>query len=249
MYLRQLKSYFLLDCKLFMREPMVMFFAFVFPAFMYLVFGYLFKDVSYGGVGYYDQYTASFMGIILLNTALFNIGPGLAIYKEQGFFRRLVLTPLNMSVVYSATTLRSLLLFAGGLLEIILIGWLLFDKVPPLHVTQILLALGVSAFSLFSFGFMFGAFFKTSGAAFGASIVLFQVMLMLSGAGMPLEQFPQTVQDLTNLVLFKHIVDLLRIAWQGQLFTAVAITPMIVSVLAGLVCIAVSMKIFRWAAK
>jgi len=250
-YLNQLKSYLILDCKLFVREPMVMFFAFVFPAFMYLIFGFIFKDMTYGedGLGYYDQYTASFMGIILLNVALFNIGPGLAIYKEQGFFRRLVLTPLNMSVVYSATTIRSFLLFLGGLAEIILIGWLLFDKTPPMYPGQIFIALVISAFTLFSFGFMFGAFFKTSSAAFGASIVLFQVMLMLSGAGMPLEQFPAIVQDLSNAILFKHIVDLLRISWQGNLFTLTALTPVAVSIIAGSICIAVSTRVFRWSSK
>lgn len=251
MYLKQLKAYLLLDCKLFMREPMVMFFAFVFPAFMYLVFGYLFRNMTYGDaqVGYYDQYTASFMGIILLNVALFNIGPGLAIYKERGFFRRLVLTPLHMNVVYSATTIRSFLLFLGGTAEIMLIGWLVFGKVPPDNFEQILLGLTVSAFTLFSFGFLFGAFFKTSGAAFGASIIVFQIMLMLSGAGVPLEQFPELVQQLCNLVLMKHVVDLLRLSWQGELFSSAALTPLLVSVIAGILCAALSNRLFRWSAK
>lgn len=251
MYFQQLRAYLLLDCKLFLREPMVMFFAFVFPAFMYLVFGYLFGDMTYGEgqVGYYDQYTASFMGIILLNVALFNIGPGLAIYKERGFFRRLVLTPLNMNVVYSATTIRSFLLFLGGTVEIILIGWLVFGRVPPDNLPQIILGLTLSAFALFSFGFLFGAFFKTSGAAFGASIIVFQIMLMLSGAGVPLEQFPELVQQLCNLVLMKHVVDLLRLSWQGELFSAAAQLPIVIAVSSGAVCALLSSRFFRWSAK
>lgn len=251
MYAKQLKAYLILDCKLFVREPMVLFFAFVFPAFMYVIFGYMFKDMTYGqdNVGYYDQYTASFMGLILLNVALFNIGPGLAIYKERGFFRRLVLTPLNMSVIYSATTLRSFLLFLSGTAEIVLIGWLMFDRVPPDHLGQIILGITISAFSLFSFGFLFGSLFKTSGAAFGASIILFQIMMMLSGAGVPLEQFPNFVQEICNFILMKQVVDLLRICWQGELLTSVAIVPVSAAILAGIVSIIISSKLFRWSAK
>ncbi|WP_188152463.1 ABC transporter permease [Teredinibacter waterburyi] len=251
MYAKQLKSYLLLDCKLFMREPMVMFFAFVFPALMYLIFGFMFRDMTYGegSVSYYDQYTASFMGIILLNVALFNIGPGLAIYKERGFFRRLVITPLHMSVIFSATTIRSFLLFLGGTIQIFILGWLMFDRVPPEHIGQIFIGLSLSGFALFSLGFMFGSFFKTSGAAFGASIVTFQVMLMLSGAGMPLEQLPGFVQVIANIIPMKHVVDILRLSWQGSLFSSVALLPTSICVAAGIIGLVVSSRIFRWSAK
>lgn len=246
-----LAAYLKLDYRLFLRDPMVVFFAFVFPPAMYVVFGLMFGGNTYGeaGTAYFDEYTSSFIGIILLNVALFNIGPGLVIHKEFGFFRRLLATPLSMGVVLWATLLRSFVLFLLGIIEIILVGWLMFDRMPPVHPSQTALAMAVCAFALFSFGFMLGSFFKTSAAAFGASILVFQVMLMLSGAAFPLEQYPAFVQTIAMLVPMTYVVDVLRLAWFGSLFTPDALSGVCACIGIGIGCVLVSLRTFRWSAR
>lgn len=247
----QIKAYFIVDSRLFLREPMVLFFAFLFPAFMYTVFGFMFESQTYGvnARSYYDEYTASFIAVMLLNVALFNIGPGLVIYKERGFFRRLMLTPLPMSAVLSVTIARSFLIFLIGLVEMVLIGWFMFNRIPPDNGIQIITALIISAFALFTFGFMLGSFFKTSAGAFGNAILMFQIMLMLSGAAMPLETFPDIVQSATQFIPMTHVVTLLREAWNGYLFEESTIPTIFIVISFGVVSSLIAIRTFKWSAK
>jgi len=248
--LRSLKAYFMIDLKLFLREPIVLFFTLLLPAFMYIVLAFLFGKATYGPqkVPYYDRYTASFTAIILLNIALFNVGPGLVIYKEVGFFRRLLATPLDMSAVLISTITRAFVLFLLGMVEIIFIGWLLFERMPPNHPFQMLGALVVSAFSLFSFGFLLGSLYRRSASAFAASIFLFQPMMLLSGASIPLEVFPPSVLFVSKLVPMTYVVSLLRLGWMGSLFTPAAATAALGATVFGVASTLIARKTFRWSA-
>ncbi|MDT8999851.1 ABC transporter permease [Paucibacter sp. APW11] len=243
-----LKAYFVLDFNLVFRERMVLFFTFLLPAFMYAFFGMMFGDASYGGgaVSFYDEYTASFIGLILLNVALMNVGPVLVIYKEMGFFRRLLVTPLDMSAVWLSAITRSFVIFMIGFVEMVIVGWLMFHQLPQTSLVELFTAILVSAFSLFSFGFMLGAFFKSSNAAFNAGIFIFQPMLLLSGASIPLDRFPPFVTQLAQVVPMTHVVDVLRLAWRGEYFSPAGLTPTVLLLLLGTACALVARRAFRW---
>ena len=245
---KQFKAYFLFDVKVYFNEPMVIFFAVLFPALMYVVFGFIFGSTQYGASGdipYYDQYSSSFMGIILLNTALFNIGPSLAVYKELGFFRRLMVTPLPINALILSTLLKAFIIFLIGMFEVVVIGWFMFERMPPANPVDLFFALTVTAFCLFSFGFLLGSIFKHSNSAFSASVLIFQPMLFLSGASIPLEVFPPFLILLTKLVPMTYVVEIVRLAWYGQMFTSAAITPTVACLVIGGICIVISNKIFK----
>ncbi|MFQ3244214.1 MAG: ABC-2 type transport system permease protein [Arenicella sp.] len=226
---------------------MVLFFALIFPAATYLGLGAAFGSDTYGPnqTSYYDEYTPSFLGIILLNTALFNIAPSLVVYKELGFFKRLFVTPLSINVIVSSTLVKSFMIFILGTAEVFLIGWLMFERIMPAHIFQLIIALIISAFALFSFGFMLGSLFKTANAVFGASVLIFQPMLFLSGSSIPLEFFGDTIRVIANFVPMYHVVDLLRLSWEGSLFTQAAMPAIFISLIMGLICIFVSNKTFE----
>jgi ABC-2 type transport system permease protein len=245
-----LKAYFVFDFRLVFREKLVLFFTLLLPVMMYGFFGLMFGQSSYGpeGSSFYDEYTASFIGLILLNTALMNVGPVLVIYKEMGLFRRLLVTPLDMSAVWLSAVLRAFLIFMIGFVEMIVLGWLMFDQWPTHSVLQLLTGVTVCAFSLFSFGFMLGSLFKTSNAAFNAGIFIFQPMLLLSGASIPLETLPGVVQHISQLVPMTHVVEVLRLAWRGAYFTPDGLLPTAVLLVLGVVCALVARRTFRWSA-
>ena len=244
---RKFVSYFVLDCKVYFREPMVIFFALIFPAVMYIIFGSVFGNATYGSdsTAYYDQYTASFLGIILLNTALFNISPSLVVYKEMGFFRRLMVTPLSVNSIVFSTIIKAFILFLLGVVEVFFIGWLMFDRLVPEHLTQLILALLVSSLCLYSLGFMLGSLIKYSNSAFSTSVFIFQPMLFLSGASIPLEVFNSVILFIANVIPMFHVIELLRLAWAGNLFTADAIIPTMTSLVLSVIFITISNNTFR----
>jgi len=245
-----LKAYFVFDFHLVFREKLVLFFTLLLPVMMYGFFGLMFGQASYGeqGNSFYDEYTASFIGLILLNTALMNVGPVLVIYKEMGLFRRLLVTPLDMSAVWLSAITRAFLIFLVGFLEMIVLGWLMFDQWPSHSVLQLIAGVTVCAFSLFSFGFMLGSLFKTSNAAFNAGIFIFQPMLLLSGASIPLDNLPGVVRHIAQLVPMTHVVEVLRMAWRGEYFSAAGLLPTAVLLVLGVACAVVARRTFRWSA-
>lgn len=189
--------------------------------------------------------TQPVFGIILLNTALFNISPSLVVYKELGFFRRLMITPLSINSIVFSTLAKAFIIFVMGMTEVFIIGWFMFDRIMPPFVFQLFLGVIVCAFSLFSFGFMLGSLFKRSNSAFSASVLIFQPMLFLSGASIPLDTFSDTMRMIAQIVPMYHVVELLRLSWSGNLFTEAAIAPVTISCILALICIYVSNKTFE----
>ena len=186
---------------------------------MYIVFGLIFGSANYGeaqDVAYYDHYTSSFLGIILLNTALFNVGPSLVVYKELGFFRRLMVTPLSINAIIFSTLLKAFLIFLVGILEVILMGGSCSTGCQPRFPVYLLVALAVAAFSLFAFGFMLGSLFKTANAASPVPCSSSANAVSFGERAFPLKCFREPMLMLSQLVPMTHVVELIRLAWDGQ---------------------------------
>ncbi|WP_326542866.1 ABC transporter permease [Pseudorhodoferax sp.] len=246
-----LRAYFGFDFRLAFRDRLVLLMTLAVPAVMYGFFGLMYGHATYGeqSVSYYDEYTPSFIGLVMLNVALMNVAPVLVIYKEQGLFRRLLVTPLDMGAVWFSAVSRAFAIFLLGLVEMMIVGWLMFHRLPDTSLLQLLSALVVSAYALFSLGFLVGSLARTANASFTASSLLFQPMLLLSGASIPLDQFPAFVQKLAQLVPMTHAVEALRLAWRGEFFTPAGLSPTLVLLAFGTACALVARHTFRWSAR
>lgn len=245
MTLRAIRAYTVFDVQINFRERLALFLILALPGIMYAFFGMMFGKEQYASSSFFDEYTASFAGLILLNIALMNIAPGLTIYRELGFFRRLMVSPLPMSAIWISAVLRSAVLYLIGQGEMLVLGYLMFGQVPHAPVIQLLLSVLVAMFGLFSMGFLLGSVFRSSGASFNAGILLFQPMLLLSGASFPLSMFPDWVRFVTQLIPMTHVVQVMRLGWRGDLFTADAIWPVTYLIIFGSICAYVAQVSFR----
>ncbi|WP_457427171.1 ABC transporter permease [Roseateles sp. P5_E7] len=246
-----LRAYVGFDFRLAFRDRMVLLMTLAVPAVMYGFFGLMYGQSVYGAqaVSYYDEYTPSFIGLILLNVALMNVAPVLVIYKEQGLFRRLLVTPLDMGAVWFSAISRAFTIFLLGLVEMLIVGWLMFHRLPATSFIELLAALTVSAYALFSLGFLIGALARTANSSFSAGSLLFQPMLLLSGASIPLTQFPDIVQTIAQVIPMTHAVEALRLAWRGEFFTSAGLAPTLVLLAFGTVFALVARRCFQWSAR
>lgn len=249
-----LKSYILFDARVVFRERLMIVLILALPALFYLFFGLMFGNASYnsgsgtGSADFYNEYTPSFTGLILLNVALMNVAPVLVIYKELGFFRRLMVTPLDMSSIWISAILRSFVIFLIGYLEMMILGWLMFDRVPDANLIGLFASITVSAFALFSMGFMIGSLLKSANAAFNAGILIFQPMLLLSGASFPMEMFPNWLRYLTEMIPMTHVVRVMRLAWQDLYLPEYGLWSTIYLLIFGTICALISRATFRTSA-
>jgi ABC-2 type transport system permease protein len=242
-----LKAFFILDMKVTFREKISLAMLLLMPAVFYLFFASFYSSPTEGAAGlkFYNSYTVSFISVILLSIALMNLGPVIVMSKEGGFYRRLMVTPLNMSEIWLSSILRALIIFAIGYIEMIALGYLMFGELPQASFIQLLLPALVSAFALLSLGFLIGALFSASVAAFNAGMIIFQPMLLLSGAGLPLEMFPAWAQTVSYVIPFTYVVEIMRLGWADNFFSQQAVVPCLVLVAMGSVCAVISAKTFR----
>ena len=240
-------AFFRLDMKIVMRDRMAMGMLLLVPAGFYIFFGAFFGNISSpeSAARYYNQYTVSFAAVILLSAALLNLGPMIVISKDMGFYRRLMVTPLKMSEVWLASICRILVIATVGYVEVLAVGYVLFDMLPQASLLQLAVPALVSAFMLLSMGFLLGALFNKPQTAFNAGMVIFQPMLLLSGAGFPREMFPDWASDVAVCIPFTHAIDIMRMGWAGSYFTSGAVVPTAALLASGAVCALMATYTFR----
>ena len=247
MNLKPLAAFFMLDMKNTLRDRIAIGMLFLFPLVLYLFFGSFFGAMATpeSAKRYYDQYTISFVSVILLNIAFLNLGPTIVLAKEAGFFRRMMVTPLKVSDLWLSSVLRTLVIFAIGYLLMLLAGYALLGQLPHASFLQLVVPALLSAFTMLSFGFLLGAVYKRPVSAFNGGMLLIQPMLLLSGAGMPTASFPHWAEVISLMLPFTYVVTIMKMGWENQFFVTAAIWPSVILVGIGAVCAVAANRIFR----
>lgn len=237
------------EAKLFLREPVGVFFTLAFPLIMLFIFGTVYSNLPAGpgsggpeGIG---SLIPAFVAMVIGITGLMAVTITLATYRENGILRRLRTTPVSplivmaaqVTVVFTMTALGTLLLVAAGKL----IYHVRFDG----SILSMVGGFILSSLSFFGIGFVLAGTLPTARTAQVIAMVLLYPMLILSGAAWPRELMPETVQRVAALLPLTYVVNLLRGLWMGQVWRDHLLD---VSVLVGvlLLGIIVSVKTFRW---
>ena len=244
--MRGLRQYIIFDLSTFWREPMAIIFTFVLPAMFFIGAA---SGGGLDGAAFTRNYSPSFLGIIVITTALFTVGPTLVLGRELGFYKRLLATPMDTSIILISTVVRSFLVVLGGFLEILLLSYFVLGATPQFDVLQFLLSILLSSTSIFAGGVLLGSVFKSTRTAFSVSVILLQPLLFMSGATIPISSLPPAAQTATLLIPSRHMVDLLRLGWNGRLFSESAIVPALVLAAFMIVCGLAARSLFRWTSR
>ena len=246
MMMRGLSGYLVFDLRSFWREPMSLIFTFVLPAIFFLAAA---SGSGVEGGSYSRTYSPSFVGLVIIIVALFTLGPSLVLGRELGFYKRLLATPLDTSVILVSAAIRAFVVVLGGIIEVLLLSYFVLGQPPTLNVPQFVLALVLGSASIFALGIFLGSIFKSTKTAFSVSVILLQPLIFFSGATIPVSQLPASVETASLFIPTRHMVDLLRLGWNGDLFSPGAILP--VAVLFGflLVCAVAARSLFRWTSR
>ncbi len=217
--MRTLAKLTLVEIKLFLREPVTMFFTFALPLLFLYVMGGVFGNVNdfrgFGGIPAMDFYTPAYIGLVLTSVGIVGLPGHLTGYRERGVLRRFRASSLSSWRVFAAQGLVSLATAAVGSLLILVAGVFSFHVALPHDPLLVFVGFLVSALSFASLGIFLGAFLPTSRAAQGLGLVLFFVMLILGGAGPPSEVMTHTMRVVGSFTPLQHAVTLLQDAWLG----------------------------------
>jgi ABC-2 type transport system permease protein len=236
------------ETKLFLREPIAAFFTLAFPLMMLFLFGGIYGNAPspyFGGYGTIDVSVPAYTAMIIATSGLMSIAITMATYRERGILRRLHTTPVSPVVVLAAQAIVVFVMTALGMVLLIVAGKVVYHLRFDGNPFSVLAAFVLGCLSFFSLGFVLASLMPTARTAQVVGMIFLYPMLFLSGATLPRELLPPSIQQISRFLPLTYVVNLLRGLWIGEAWSSHLLD---VGVLAGMLIfgIIVSVRMFRW---
>lgn len=236
------------ESRLFVRDPIALFFGLVFPALLLVLLGAFFPGFTdprpdLDGASYLEVYSPIALALGIATLGLVTLPPILGGYRQYGILRRLRTTPVHPVRLLSAqlTVHLTVAVVAGAAAVIVAVG--AFDVVAPELPLWFALSYVLAASSVFAIGLLVGARARStvSGQAIGMGIYF--PMLFLAGVWIPRRIMPEGLRTVSDFTPLGSAVQALEDAWFG-------VTPSMLNlgVMAawGLVVGFLAVRLFRW---
>lgn len=241
------------ETKLFLRDPLALVFTFAFPFFMLLVLAGVFgNDIKtddaefmrvWRGVGPADYYAPAYVALVIASVGLIALPLRIATYRERGVLRRFRAAGLSLPVVVGSQLAVAAGIVISGSVLIAATAQLLYGAMLPHAWPQSLVAYGFGLACFCAIGVALGAILPTGRAAQGAGLILFFVMMMVGGAGPPLDVLTGPMRWLSNPLPLTHVVLTLQGPWLGKAWAWSSFWVVIGFTAAATV---ISARYFRW---
>jgi ABC-2 type transport system permease protein len=234
--------------KLYIREPIATFFTLAFPTMLVLLFGAIFGNEPspiFGGKGSMDVSLPAYSGLIVGTVGLMSVPITTAGYREQGILRRFKVTPLRPWTYIIADQCTNLLMTMLGMVVVSLVAWLVFKIQFEGQIVAILVAIVLGTLAMSALGYVIASLASTARLAQVISMVIFYPMMFLSGAGMPSEMLPASIQRVADFLPLTYVVRLMRGLWFGDVLGEHWLE---LGVLTGIVIVGgvLAARFFRW---
>lgn len=245
-WLRSARALTLVEAKLLLRQPTVVFFTLAFPVLLLVFFGALFgqREIG-GGLHYIDFYLPALIGAFIGQAGLVGLPVFLAGYRKGGVLKRFQASPVSLFTYLSIHTVVQFVMLLVSALLMIAAAELVFGITFLGHAALVMLAFLVSVVSFFAAGFALSSLVPTAEAALAVGNFLFLLMFFLSGAAIPREAFPSWLVYVSNAFPLTHSVEAISGLWLGEPLQARWVS---LAVLVGLAVasFAVARRTFRW---
>lgn len=237
------------ELKLFVREPVTMVFTFALPLIFLFVLGGVFKntpdpeDTIWRGVGAMDYYTPAYVGLVIASIGLVGLPVHFSRYRERGVLRRFRASPLPLWCIFGSQMLVSLVIAVLGGALMVVVSRFTFNATLPESPLPVVAAFVTSVITFAAIGTLLGALLPTTRAAQGLGLILFIVMMMLSGSGPPPGAMSEVMQNIGKAMPLYYVTRLVQDPWLGLGWNWDAFM-----VLAGVTLAAslASLRLFRW---
>ncbi len=245
-----IRKLFVVQFKLYLREPVAFFFSLVYPALLLLLFGFIYGNKpapEFWGrnFGTVDASVPAYTGIIIGTVALMGIPIDTAANRENGVLRRYRATPLHPAGYLIASVVMYLVVALSGMVILVVTGKLVFDLRMAGAWPSVLAAFTLSALAFFSVGYLIASLAPTARVAQTAGMVIFFPMMFLSGAGMPMQLLPEGLRRVSDFLPLTYVVRLVQGLWFGDAWSGLWL-PTLVLVGILLVGTILSTRLFRW---
>jgi ABC-2 type transport system permease protein len=238
----------IIEAKLFVREPLAMFFGLLFPAVLLLVLGsaipgFRDPDPEIGGLRGVDIYTPVAISLAIATVALVTYSATLSVYREKGVLRRLATTPVGPSrVIMASLVVQGAALILASVLTVV-VAKAVFDVSLPGDWAGAVLALLLGTTSMCAVGMLVAALAPNAKAASAIGTLVYFPMMFFAGVWTPGPTMPDLVQRIGDYLPLGAASTALQDSWAGEFPSMLHLGVMIVWTL---VCGVGAAKLFRW---
>lgn len=241
------------EAKAFLREPVALFFTFLFPMLLVAIIGSVYGRTPYGegaenpfpGLRTIDIFVPSMFGLGAANLGLMGLPSVFAGYRERGVLRTYRVTPLPFRAFFAAHALVQLAMLVGIsaliTLSVVIFFGLRFDGETLLMLAAFLAA----ALSMFSLGFLVGGLVRTARQAQAVGAAIFFPGLFLSGATFPVDVFPWGLRLVAEVNPMTPMIKVLDYTWAGKAPSTYAVAYGL-QLLFSVAALVIARRTFRW---
>ena len=234
--------------KLYLREPIALFFTLVYAPMMLVLFGSIYGNEPsemFGGLGTVDVSVPAYIGLIILTVGLMSIPISTASSRESGVLRRFRVTPLSPAVYLVSDVAVYFLMTLLGVGLLVLVGKFGYGMRFDGNWASVLAGFSLSSLAMFACGYLIAGIAPTARIAQTTGMVIAFPMMFLSGATMPLQVLPESVRTVSRFLPVTYVVKLMQGLWKGDSWSAHGIdVAVLFAVLAAGVILAA--RTFRW---
>lgn len=236
------------EAKLFVRDPIGLFFGLIFPALLVIALGYFFPGFDEPAseldfLRYVDVYSNIAIALGLATLGLVTLPPILGQYRQFGILRRLRTTPVSPARLLLAQLVVHAVVAVLSATLAVVAAVVLFDVVIPKHPLWFLASFVLAAASVFAIGLLVGARVRSSNAGVGFGMGIYFPMLFMAGLWVPRSVMPDGLLTVSDLTPLGSGVQALQDSWFGSGPEAIHLIVMLVwAAVVGFLAV----RFFRW---
>lgn len=196
---------------------------------------YTFLEQSFGAISTIAICAGGLMGLPLV----------LSGYREQKILKRLKVTPVSPVMLLTVQLIIYMIYSVISLALIFIVAKLFWNFSIKGNILQFLGTYFLVMISMFSIGLMVGGVAKNNKSAGSIASILYFPMLIFSGATLPYEVMPGIMQKIVDVLPLTQGIKILKASTLGLPIDNL-IFPIILMISIFVVCIAISVKFFKW---
>ena len=216
-----LRKLVVVQAKLYLREPVGVFFTLLFAPLLLILMGFIFGNdpvPMFGGRGQLDVNVPAYAAIIIGVVGLMTVPIETSSRREASVLRRFRATPLRPLTYIAGDVLVYFTMTILGILLLFLLGRTVYQVQFDGNLLTLMAGVCLSAAAFLTLGYVLASLAPSARVATVVGNVLFVPMMILSGTTLPLEMMPTAVLKVSRFVPLTHVVTLLRGLWFGDSF-------------------------------
>jgi ABC-2 type transport system permease protein len=209
-----------IETKLLIREPVTLVFSFAFPVLVLVLLGGIFggqrmSGGDYAGLKMMDWYVPSYIGLVIASIGTVSLPVHLSTYRERGVLRRYRASGVSEWALLGSQFLVGVGTCLIGATAISVLGVFAYGVVAPVSIGGVAIGFVVGVFAFSALGVLIASLAPTARAAQGVGLLIWFIMLFVSGTSAPLDELPPWMVALGKSLPLYHVVISLVDPWNG----------------------------------